>query len=190
MVLWRKNQWWRRPTSNRVNIGQFASGRWNGRVLRYRIICSPLPHIEFAGEGKEGYIHHIWTGVHWRLWNTWGEILVKTKIFPVKIFLLTLLEPVFFAVPWQLNRWPCHWLTHWLLHIVEKQYHRALWESMKVGQIGPTFLVPWKIGLFLGSGHEYTQIRDGRGRSAPPSLIRLNIEIFLANTKLLLISLP
>ena len=55
--------------------------------------------VEFAGDGKEGYIHHIWPGVHWRLWNTWREILVKTKIFPVKIFLLTLLEPVFLAVP-------------------------------------------------------------------------------------------
>ena len=47
----------------------------------------------FAGESKEGHIHNTWPGVHWRLWNSWREILVKLKrqtilgkIFLVKIF--------------------------------------------------------------------------------------------------------
>ena len=42
-----------------------------------------IDQLDFSGEGKEGYIHHIWSGVHWGMWNTWQEILVNTTIFLV-----------------------------------------------------------------------------------------------------------
>ena len=69
---------------------------------------------------------------------------------------------------------------------------------MKVGQIGPTFVVPGKMVIFLGVKSvvpsstlkmtksqkklarvcaytpAYMQIRDGGGRSAPPELNRVN----------------
>ena len=49
-----------------------------------------------------------------------GSIIAnhKTSQYPT-LFL------VFLAVTWQLYRFPCYWL----LHIVEKHYHRAFWET-------------------------------------------------------------
>ena len=72
---------------------------------------------------------------------------------------------------------------------------------MKVGQIGPTFVVPGKTVIFLGVKSvvpsstlkmtksqkklarvcaytpAYTQICDGGGKSAPPGLNRVKVEL-------------
>ena len=38
----------------------------------------------------------------------------------------------FLAVPRQLYRWPCHWLTDWLQDIVEKHYHTYIQHSERL----------------------------------------------------------
>ena len=77
----------------------------------------------FVGVGGSGFLCHFSSAFLFRKlsWRKRKIFCTRSKFFDNFYF--------FLAVTWQLYRFPCDWLPPSLLVIVEKHYHRALWET-------------------------------------------------------------